>query len=792
MHGLSERDICSKLITPALTAAGWNLHTQIREEVSLTAGRIIVRGKLTSRGKQKRADYVLYHKPNIPIAVIEAKDGSHSVGAGMQQALEYAEMIGIPFAFSTNGKSVVLHDRSASGGEVEREIALNEIPSPEELWLRYVAWKGLSSSESAIVNQGYFDDGSGKVPRYYQTLAVNRVIEEIAKGRDRLLLVMATGTGKTYTAFQIIWRLWKAGAKKRILFLADRNILVDQTKTNDFEPFGGAMTKITNRQADKSYEIYLSLYQAVTGTDEAANIYKQFSRDFFELVIIDECHRGSAAADSAWREILEYFSSATQIGMTATPKETKDVSNIDYFGEPVYTYSLRQGIEDGFLAPYKVIRYDLDKDLTGYRPEVGTRDRYGNEVEDRIYNQRDFDRTLVLDQRTKLVASKVTEFLKATNRFDKTIVFCEDTEHAERMRQALANANADLVAENHRYVMRITGDDPLGKAELDNFIDPKARYPVIATTSKLLTTGVDAKTCKLIVLDQRIQSMTEFKQIIGRGTRIDEEHGKQYFTIMDFKRATELFADPDFDGDPVQIYEPGTDDPPMPPDEIDDATTTTFGEFGEEEQPEIDGGVLGDPFGGEGRPRKFYVDGVEVRVLSKRVQYLGPDGKLITESLRSYTKKTLQKDYKTLDEFLRRWGEAEKKQAIIEELEALGVSLDGLRDEVKNGDAFSAFDLLCHVAYGQPPLTRKERAEQVKKRNYFAKFEGKARVVLEALLDKYADEDFGPLENAKVLQLKPFDEIGTPVEIVRGVFGGRSAYEAAVRGLQTELYREGA
>lgn len=790
MRGLSERDVCSKLITPALTAAGWDLHTQIREEVSLTAGRIIVRGKLTSRGKQKRADYVLYHKPNIPIAVVEVKDASHSVGAGMQQALEYAEMIDVPFAFSTNGKSILMHDKSVSGDGIEREIALDEVPSPAALWLRYTAWKGIASSENPIVNQDYFDDGSGKAPRYYQTLAVNRVIEEVAKERNRLLLVMATGTGKTYTAFQIIWRLWKAGAKNRILFLADRNILVDQTKTNDFKPFGGAMTKITNRQADKSYEIYLSLYQAVTGTDEAANIYKQFSRDFFDLVIIDECHRGSAAADSAWREILEYFSKATQIGLTATPKETRDVSNIDYFGEPVYTYSLRQGIEDGFLAPYKVIRYDLDKDLTGYRPEVGTRDRYGHEVDDRIYNQRDFDRTLVLEERTKLVAAKITEFLKATNRFDKTIVFCEDTEHAERMRQALANTNADLVAENHRYVMRITGDDPLGKAELDNFIDPKARYPVVATTSKLLTTGVDAKTCKLIVLDQRIQSMTEFKQIIGRGTRIDEEHGKQYFTIMDFKRATELFADPDFDGDPVQIYEPGPDDPSTPPAD-DDATAKTFDEFGEEDS-EVTGGVLGDPFGDDERPRKLYVDGVEVSVLSKRVQYLGPDGKLITESLRSYAKKTLQKDYKTLDEFLRRWTDAEKKQVIIEELEMLGVSLDGLRDEVKNGEAFSAFDLLCHVAYGQPPLTRKERAEQVKKRNYFAKYEGKVRAVLEALLDKYADEDFGSLENARVLHLKPFDEIGTPVEIVKGLFGGRSAYEAAVKSLQAELYRKGA
>ncbi|WP_299207935.1 EcoAI/FtnUII family type I restriction enzme subunit R [uncultured Tateyamaria sp.] len=790
MDRLSERDICSKFVTPALLAAGWNLNSQIREEVSLTAGRIVVRGKLTSRGQQKRADYVLYHKPNIPVAVIEAKDATHSVGAGMQQALEYAEMIGVPFALSTNGKSILLHDKSASDGTIEREISLQEMPSPELLWQRYAAWKGIELPQNPVVNQDYFDDGSGKAPRYYQTLAVNRVVEETAKGHDRLLLVMATGTGKTYTAFQIIWRLWKAGAKKRILFLADRNILVDQTKTNDFKPFGGAMTKISNRYADKSYEIYLSLYQAVTGTDEAANIYKQFSRDFFDLVIIDECHRGSAAADSAWREILEYFSSATQIGMTATPKETRDVSNIDYFGEPVYSYSLRQGIEDGFLAPYKVIRYDFDKDLTGYRPEAGTRDRYGHEVEDRIFNQRDFDRTLVLDERTKLVATKITELLKATNQFDKTIVFCEDTEHAERMRQALANANAELVAENHRYVMRITGDDALGKAELDNFIDPKSRYPVIATTSKLLTTGVDAKTCKLIVLDQRIQSMTEFKQIIGRGTRIDEEHGKQYFTIMDFKRATELFADPDFDGEPVQIYEPSVDDPPQPPD--DEEVLAMPRDNNEFDQQEITGGVLGDPFGDDPEPRKFYVDGIEVSVLSKRVQYLGPDGKLITESLRSYARKTLKKGYKTLDEFLRRWTDAEKKQAIIEELESLGVLLDGLRDEVKNGETFSAFDLLCHVAYGQPPLTRQERAEQVKKRNYFAKYEGKARTVLEALLDKYADEDYGPLENAKVLQLKPFDEIGTPVEIVKGVFGGKSEYDAAVKELQQELYREGA
>ncbi|TGP82070.1 DEAD/DEAH box helicase [bacterium M00.F.Ca.ET.227.01.1.1] len=782
----SERDVCTKIITPALIGAGWNLHTQIREEVTLTAGRIIVRGKLTARGKQKRADYILYHRPNIPLAVIEVKDAKHSLSDGMQQALEYAEMIGVPFAFSTNGNGFLFHDRSASHSPIEGELNTNSLPSPAELWRKYSAWKGIAETENGIVDQEYFEDGSGKRPRYYQSLAINRAVEEVAKGTKRLLLVMATGTGKTYTAFQIIWRLWKAGSKKRILFLADRNILVDQTRTNDFKPFGGAMTKITNRQIDKSYEIYLSLYQAVSGTDEAANVYKQFSRDFFDLVIVDECHRGSAAEDSAWREILTYFDAATQIGMTATPKETRDVSNTDYFGEPIYTYSLRQGIEDGFLAPYKVIRYDLDKDLTGYRPEEGTTDRFGVEVQDRVYNQRDFDRTLVLDERTKLVATKISEFLKATDRFDKTIVFCEDTEHAARMRTALANENADLFSGNHRYVMRITGDDPVGKSELDHFIDPKSEYPVIATTSKLLSTGVDAKTCKLIVLDQRIQSMTEFKQIIGRGTRIDEEHGKRFFTIMDFKRATELFADPYFDGDPVQIYEPGEDSPPLPPEDpptLGPHGDHSGGDFGTNHE------VAGDELQ---KARKVYVDGVEVNVLSRRVQYLGADGTLITESLKSYAKKTMQREYKTLNEFLRRWSDTEKKQVIVEELESQGVSLDALREEVKNGYTFGAFDLLCHVAYGSSPLTRKERTERLRRRDYFGKYEGKVRAVLEGLLDKYADDDFAPLENAKVLQLKPFDEIGTPVEIVRGVFGGKSAYEAAIRELQAELYREGA
>jgi len=564
---LSERDICTKYITPAIKCAGWDENTQMLEEVALTKGRVIVRGRLVSRGKLKRADYVLFYKPNIPIAVIEAKDNNHTISAGMQQGLEYASMMDVPFAYSSNGDGFVEHNGTATSGTVERKLSLDEFPAPEELWRRYCAWKKINQNQNRVVTQDYYLDSSGKKPHYYQLAAINRTIEAIVKGQNRILLVMATGTGKTFTAFQIIWRLWKAGIKKRILFLADRNILVDQTRINDFKPFGSKMTKITNREVDKSYEIYLSLYQAVSGTEEVQNIYKQFSPNFFDLVIVDECHRGSAADDAAWREILEYFSCATQIGLTATPKETKEISNISYFGQPVYMYSLRQGIDDGFLAPYKVVRIDIDKDLTGWRPESGRVDDRGNLIEDRIFNQSDFDRTLVLDQRTRLVAKKVSEFLKGTDRFDKTIIFCEDIEHAERMRIALVNENADLVNKNYKYIMRITGDNEEGKAELDNFIDPESRHPVVVTTSRLLGTGVDTQTTKLIVLDRRIQSLAEFKQIIGRGTRINEDYGKFYFTIMDFKKATELFADPDFDGDPVQIYEPKPDESPVPPDE---------------------------------------------------------------------------------------------------------------------------------------------------------------------------------------------------------------------------------
>jgi type I restriction enzyme R subunit len=605
----------------------------------------------------------------------------------------------------------------------------------------------------------------------------------VAKGQQRILLVMATGTGKTYTAFQIIWRLWKSGTKKRILFLADRNILVDQTKNNDFKPFGAAMTKISKRQIDKSYEIYLSLYQAVTGSEEEQNIYKQFTPDFFDLIVIDECHRGSAAEDSAWREILAYFSSATHVGLTATPKETKDVSSIHYFGEPVYSYTLKQGIEDGFLAPYKVVRIDIDKDVQGWRPSKGQTDKNGQLIEDRIYNQTDMDRTLVLEKRTELVAKKITEFLVATDPYAKTIVFCDDIDHAERMRQALVNLNPERVKESRKYVMRITGDEQEGKAELDNFINPEERYPVIATTSKLMTTGVDAQTCKLVVLDQHIKSMTEFKQIIGRGTRINEDYDKYWFTIMDFKKATELFADEAFDGPPIVIYEPKPGEPPVPPE-----PPVILDLHGNPLPPEGGDVLGGDPgIGGEGGAGrvKYVVGDVTVYVVSERVQYYGPEGKLITESLKDYTRSTVRKDYSTLDQFLLRWTKAERKAAILQELEEHGLLLEPLAEEV--GKGYDAFDLICHVAFDQPPLTRRERAENVKKRNYFAKYGEQARKVLESLLEKYADTGIENIEDIKILTLDPFKNMGTASELV-AAFGGKPAYIAALQELEKNLY----
>jgi len=809
-RGLTERDICTKFILPAVKRAGWDEMVQVREEVYFTKGRVIVRGKLVTRGKAKKADIVLYYKPNIPIALIEAKDSNHSVGDGIQQGLDYAATLDIPFVFSSNGDGFVFHDRTGRSIPIETNLGLDAFPSPADLWARYRAWKELDAEAEQIVLQDYFDDGSGKAPHYYQANAVNAAIEAIAKGRDRVLLVMATGTGKTYTAFQIIWRLWKAGRKKRILFLADRNVLIDQTMVNDFRPFGAAMAKLSTnaktierqdgttvdltlaldrkRRIDTAFEVYLGLYQAITGPEERQKLYREFSPGFFDLIIIDECHRGSAAEDSAWREILTHFSGATQIGLTATPKETEYVSNTDYFGEPVFSYSLKQGISDGFLAPYKVIKVHIDRDVEGYRPEPGQLDRDGNEVEDRLYNTKDFDRNIVLDDRTVLTAKKITEFLKESgDRFQKTIVFCVDEEHAARMRQALANENADLVAENQRYVMRITGSDKEGQDQLGNFIDPESKYPVLVTTSRLLSTGVDAQTCRLIVLDRAVGSMTEFKQIVGRGTRIHADTKKFFFTLVDFRGATSHFADPDFDGDPVQIYTPGEGDPIAPPDDApatgDDGVFVTP-EPGADETV-VDRPGLPPPAGGPNR--KIYVDGVGARIVAERVEYLDENGRLVTESLRDFTRKALKKRFASLDDFLKRWKSAERKQAIVEEMEAEGLALDAVADEL--GKNLDPFDLICHVAFDRKPLTRRERAENVKKRDVFTKYGTQARAVLDALLEKYRDEGVLNLDDANVLKVTPFTAMGSVLQLIKA-FGGKEGFEKAVHELQDAIYQE--
>jgi type I restriction enzyme R subunit len=787
---LSERDICTKFITPNLEAAGWDIQKQVREEVSFTDGRVYVKGNLTTRGKRKRADYILYYKPNIPIAIIEAKDNKHSVNAGIQQGLGYAEILDIPSVYSSNGDGFYEHDRTCSDGNIERELSLDAFPSPDELWQRYKKYKGITTEEQErVASQDYFYDGTGRSPRYYQEIAINRTVEAIAKGQDRILLTMATGTGKTYTAFQIIHRLWKSSTKKRILFLADRNALIDQTKRGDFRHFKDKMTVIRHKQIDKSYEIYLALYQGLTNYDEDKDAYREFSPDFFDLIVIDECHRGSAAEDSAWREILKYFNSATHIGLTATPKETETVSSTEYFGDPIYTYSLKEGIQDGFLAPYKVLRVGLDVDLDGWRPELGKTDKDGQLIDDRIYNRKDFDRTLVIDERTEAVAKRVTEFLKKTNRFDKTIIFCVDIDHAQRMRTAIANENSDLMAENSKFVMQITGDNEEGKMELDNFINPEEKYPVVATTSKLMTTGVDAQTCKLIVLDSNIGSMTEFKQIIGRGTRINEEFGKTFFTIMDFRAVTDKFADEGFDGDPVRVKEisPGegiesiteeeeSDDPVIDEkgDEVD------FSEPVISPPPVITGGGI------ESEPReKLYVNGVDVSVLNERVQYMDGDGKLITGSLKDYTKKKVREHYRSLDEFLNTWNEAAQKKAIIEELTEQGVVIENLKEAINK--EMDVFDLICHTAFDQPPLTRSERANNVKKRDYFTKYGDQARKVLEALLEKYANEGIENIEDMKVLQVTPLDQFGSPLEIIQ-IFGGKKQYLDAVSELEKQIY----
>lgn len=809
---LSEADIKAKYITPSILKSGWDEYTQIGREIYFTDGRIYVKGKMTRRGKRKFADYILFYKPNVPIAIIEAKTNSHTLKSGIQQALGYANTLDIPFVFSSNGDGFLFHDKTATDGQIEKELNLDQFPSPAELWSKYKLYKGIETEEQEqIVTQDYFSDNSGRSPRYYQQIAINRTVEAVAKDQKRILLVMATGTGKTYTAFQIAHRLFKSKAKRKILFMADRTALVDQTLRGDFRHFKDAMTVIKKKvvqqdgkdvlvsnkkrgidTADKAFDIFLGLYQGLSNSDpEVPDAFKDFSPDFFDLIIIDECHRGSAKEDSKWREILNYFNSATHIGLTATPKETTEVSNIEYFGDPIYTYSLKQGIDDGFLAPYKVVKVTLDIDAEGWRPPKGFLDKKGNPVEDRIYNRTDFDRNIVVEERRKVVAAKITEFLKGYDRYAKSIVFCIDIEHAEGMRSALVNANPDLYQENNKYIMQITGDNEEGKRQLDNFISPSERYPVIATTSKLMTTGVDAQTCKLIILDSNIGSKTEFKQIIGRGTRLNEEYGKTYFTIMDFRNATDHFADPEFDGDPEIIKEIEQDDDLLGVDDIVPEDPIIDELDGDEidfpDQPAVYPTLTG---GGEiveeGPAEKIRVDGVRVSVMGESVQYLDNDGKLIIESFNDYTKKSVNNQYRTLDDFLNRWNNEEKKKVIVEELEAQGIFFEELKDKI--GKEFDPFDLICHIAFDAKPLTRKERAENVKKRNYFTKYGEQAQLVLNSLLDKYADDGLVTIESTEVLKLDPLNKLGTPLELVKA-FGGKTQYLDALRELEQELYK---
>ena len=776
----SEEDIKNRHITPAIEAAGW-AKEQIFMEYCFTDGRVTVRGKTARRGKKKQADYILT-APNgrTPLAIIEAKRGDKMLGDGMQQALEYAEILDIPFVYTSNGKGFLEHDRLSGK---ERELSMDGFPTYAALWARFSGESALSAAQqSALLSDYYFDGDRQIAPRYYQRIAIDRTVAAISGGQQRVLLVMATGTGKTYTAFQIIWRLMKNKLKKRVLYLADRNILIDQTMQNDFRPFKKVITKVENKTLDSSYEIYMSLYQQLAG-EEGSEPFRQFQPGFFDLIVVDECHRGSAREDSQWRRILDYFSSATHLGLTATPKESDEVSNIGYFGEPVYVYSLKQGIEDGFLAPYKVIRVGLDKDLEGWRPPKGKTDIDGNEIEDRLYLREEFEKYIVIDERTRAVARRITRWLNENDPFAKTIVFCVDIDHAERMRQALVKENSERVKINPKYIMRITGDNAEGKAQLDNFIDPNEQYPAIVTTSKLMTTGVDCKTCKLIVLDNEIKSMTEFKQIIGRGTRINDAYGKQFFTIMDFRNVTNLFADPEFDGLPESVTDDNEDsvidgDNWLPDEQTQNDDDIDGGEWG-------DGGDFVPPTDGEVK-KKIRVRGVEVRVLSERVEMLDENGNLIVESLTDYSKRNILNEYATLDVFLQAWNAANKKQAVLDALEEQGLPLEILQEAYGKADGIDPFDLILHLAYNRPAMTRKERARRLEKDGFLQAYSAECREVLSALLDKYMNEGIA-LDEPAILSNAPFKSIGSPKKII-GLFGGNAQYQAAIRELQRHLY----
>lgn len=775
---MSEEDIKLQYITPAVTAK-WS-RSRITMETQITDGRINLKGNFVFREKPKRADYVLYLNDNNPIAIIEAKDNNHTISFGLQQAMTYAVMLDLPFAYSSNGDGFAEHDFLTGK---EREIALDEFPSEQELIARYKAEKndgqGITPEEETIIDQPYYSSMNTYPPRYYQRIAVNRTLDAIAKGQNRLLLVMATGTGKTYTAFQIVYRLLESGMKRKVLYLADRNILVDQSIQQDFSPLEKVIHKINVAKDSKStitsHEVYFSLYQQLVGDDDQEHFSELFTPDFFDLIIVDECHRGSAKEESRWRRILEYFKSATQIGMTATPKETKYVSNINYFGDPVYTYSLREGIDDGFLAPFKVINITTDIG-EGWRPFKGQTDKYGNLIEDRIYTNSDYDYNIVIEDRTEQVAAEITRYLKATDRMQKTIVFCATEEAAERMRQALVNLNSDMVKENPDYVVRITGSDAYGKSKLDYFISVSAEYPVIATTSKLLSTGADCKMTKLIVLDEMISSMTEFKQIIGRGTRLREKEGKTHFVVMDFRNVTRLFSDPEWDG-PIEI-DPGFDpDKPAPgPDKPGDP----------DDPPKPGPDVPPQP------PKvKPIVDknGCRVEIIHKTVSVYDTNGKLLRqESIVDYTKENIRGEYASLDAFIREWRKDPKKDRIRDMLLERGIDLEKMKQEQGMSDV-DDFDFICHVAYDKKPLTRRERANNVKKRNFLSKYSGVAREVLEALLDKYMNMGIYDIESTTILKLDPFMRMGKPSKIVK-YFGGKDGYMKAVQELEDEIYQD--
>lgn len=767
---LTEEDIKLKYITPALQESEWDIKSQIRCEYYYTAGKINVRENVAQRGKGKKVDYLLSYKSNLSIAIVEAKDNKVTVSHGIQQAMDYANDLDIPFAYSSNGDGFYEHDMIT--GE-EKEISINDFPTPKELWQRYLQEKNIDDEQEKVITEPYYFLDINKTPRYYQRVAINKTIEAITKGRKRLLLVMATGTGKTFTAFQIIHRLHKTKFCKKILYLADRNILIDQTMQNDFKPFQKVMTKIEHRNMDSSYEIYMSLYHQMKSQDK--DIYKQFSKDFFDLIIVDECHRSSARDDSNWHEILTYFDNAIQIGMTATPKETEDVSNISYFGEPIYTYSLKQGIEDGFLAPYKVVRVGLDRDLEGYRPEKGKLDEDGYEVEDREYTVSDYDKNIVIDERTQVVAKRITEFLKATDRMAKTIVFCVDTEHALRMRNALVNENTDMVRNNPNYIVRITGNDDIGKRQLENFTDANTDYPVIATTSKLLSTGVDTKTVKLIVLDEEIASMTEFKQIIGRGTRLLPNKGKEYFTIMDFRNNSEKFADPSFNGpaEMVLAVNGGNGNEVIPP--------ATYGVDKSKPVAPISGDIL------EGESKKVYINGVDVSIIKETVKYYDADGKLITESIAEYSKKQLKRLYENHDGFAQEWFRAESKQEFLDYLSSEGVMVGALIEQLDDTNV-DEFDLLSNVAFDTEFVSKEERIQKVMESEEMNTYTESQKEVVEELLNTYRNNGVTELENIKTLNVKNFNRFGGLVQIVNNIFGGKEKYNNMINMLETKLY----